>query len=716
VAAIGRPSSTKRFLLLLVVLAASLLVLSTVQRDRALRQVFDEAQRRAVLYTGTVLRSFLRPDDVAGGELPPERAQALQAELRGFVLTDPAVVRVRLWAPAGTLLFSTDPADRPGEASSDEAIGLAVGGRVGSRLTEAPVSGPTVGSDGSAVSLFETFAPLRLPQAIGIAGASEIDQSAAVLQDRADDPWWIVRTVASAVTILLAFLAFISVARGIRRPREEGTERRGRASRREGKAAGFEGDHELQDRLAAATARAKEAESSAKSYATRVEELTRRLETVEGMSSDERIEELKEELRRSEAERAMLRAGRPETQQEAEMRRIRADLRDAQVRAKAAEALAGGADQVSVVQEQLAAAARQVDAAVERAKAAEGRADGAEDRARVAGELVTAAEQRIDLLEAKLQEIAEAGIAPAEDPGATELRRQLEDARASAAELERRAVQAESALAAARTVVEGPSEEALAALEQRVMAAEQQAREANSRARAVEDLGSEREAAFRERLGMASSGRKYGVAPRTEEEEAVDLDLRAAIARGIRGPLTRATGLVLSLQGAVGSAEGRDVLRQLSNSLRRLDRLAADLHDVERIADGTLPINRRKTDLAALVETTVDETDRLEDRLVRVDADRVQVSVDPDRVRQIVEGMLDAARERTRSGAAIVVRVRDTEAGARISVEDDNRTPAVIGPELSLAVHLAELHGTEITPDASSFRVVFPRDDGIPAS
>jgi signal transduction histidine kinase len=229
----------------------------------------------------------------------------------------------------------------------------------------------------------------------------------------------------------------------------------------------------------------------------------------------------------------------------------------------------------------------------------------------------------------------------------------------------------------------------------------------------VEDLGSEREAAFRQRLGVASSGRKYGVAPRSEEEEAVDLDLRAAIARGIRGPLTRATGLVLSLQGAVGSAEDRDVLRQLTNSLRRLDRLTADLHDVERIADGTLPINRRRTDLAALVETTVAETDRLEDRLVRVDADRVHASVDPDRVRQIVEGMLDAARERTRSGAAIVVRVRDADAGARISVEDDNRTPAGIGPELSLAMHLAALHGTEIIPDGSSFRVVFPRDDGI---
>jgi hypothetical protein len=72
--------------------------------------------------------------------------------------------------------------------------------------------------------------------------------------------------------------------------------------------------------------------------------------------------------------------------------------------------------------------------------------------------------------------------------------------------------------------------------------------------------------------------------------------------------------------------------------------------------------------------------------------------------------MLDAAGERTRSSASIVVRVHDTDAGVRVSVEDDNRSPTTLGPELSLGVRLAELHGTEITVDGSAFRVVFPRD------
>jgi signal transduction histidine kinase len=144
--------------------------------------------------------------------------------------------------------------------------------------------------------------------------------------------------------------------------------------------------------------------------------------------------------------------------------------------------------------------------------------------------------------------------------------------------------------------------------------------------------------------------------------------------------------------------------------LRRLNQLAADLKDAHRIIDGSLPLNRRRTDMAALMTATLEDATHLEDRLVRLDAVRVHANVDPVRVRQIVEGMLDAAGERTRSSASIVIRVHDTDAGVRVTVEDDNRSPTTLGSELSLAARLAELHGTEITVDGSAFRVVFPRD------
>lgn len=299
-----------------------------------------------------------------------------------------------------------------------------------------------------------------------------------------------------------------------------------------------------------------------------------------------------------------------------------------------------------------------------------------------------------------------------EDPGTADLRERLALATARAQEAEERAARAEGGGLAVDGSSDGPMQ-LLETLEARLQAAEMQAKEAEKRTRAFEDDVAEGESRFRQRLGL-SAGRKLAVRKPAVvlEESETEMDLRAAIARSLRAPLTRATGLTLSLQGVTESSEGKAALRQLSSSLRRLDQLAADLHDVHRIIDGSLPLKPRRTDLVALLTDTLEDATQLEDRLVRLDADPTSVRVDPLRARQIVEGMMAAARERTRAGAAVVVRVRDTDTGARVSVEDDNRVPAAIGSELILAVRLAELLGTEITVEGSSFRVVFPKDEG----
>jgi signal transduction histidine kinase len=292
-----------------------------------------------------------------------------------------------------------------------------------------------------------------------------------------------------------------------------------------------------------------------------------------------------------------------------------------------------------------------------------------------------------------------------DDAGTAELRQRLAQATARAQEAEERAARAEG-----RPVDGSGLEELLEALEARVEAAEAQAREAEERTRGFEDQAAEGESSFRHRLGLSASRKLTGAGPVVVEEPETEMDLRAAIARSLRSPLTRASGLTLSLQATTQSSEGKSVLRQLSSSLRRLDQLAADLHDVHRIIDGSLPLKPRRTDLEALLTTTLEDATHLEDRLVRLDADHVSAFVDPVRARQIVEGMLDAARDRTRAGATIVVRVREVETGARVSVEDDNRKAAAITSEMSFAVRLAELQGTEVTVDGSSFVVVFPKD------
>jgi hypothetical protein len=322
--------------------------------------------------------------------------------------------------------------------------------------------------------------------------------------------------------------------------------------------------------------------------------------------------------------------------------------------------------------------------------------------------MAAAAEQQIDLLDAKLREIGAAAVEAAATSERTELERQLAEVRRRADEMEERAVDAESRLSVTASL-QGPVE-VLQGLEERLVIVETLATEAEERVRSFEELAAEGGSGLRLRLAATAARKRGASAPPAARETKPEMDLRTAISRGMRGPLTRASGLALSLQGTIESVEGKAALRQLSSSLRRLNQLAADLKDAHRIIDGSLPLNRRRTDMAALMTATLEDATHLEDRLVRLDAVRVHAHVDPVRVRQIVEGMLDAAGERTRSSASIVVRVHDTDAGVRVTVEDDNRSPTTLGSELSLAVRLAELHGTEITVDGSAFRVVFPRD------
>lgn len=693
--------ATRRALLVLVIVAGALTAAAILQRDRALEQAYEDAESRAELYTATVLRSALSPADLSGIEESRERV--ILGEVQPLVLTDPAVARVRLWRPDGTLLFSSDPADDPGVVSSDPIIAGASSGLPRSRLGVEPVS--VSEAQPVPTPLFESFVPLQLRGAEDVGAVAEIEQFAAVLESTADDPWWLVRIGASAATVLLALLALVSVARGARRPAasSDARSRRGRRA--------WSGDAEdLQRRLEAATARAKDAEGTAAAYAAQLQQATERVQELERRTPDERVAELGEALKRSEAERALLRAGRPETTVEVELRQLRAALQDARSRAKAAEALAAGKGDMTAVQEQLSAAEREMERAVERAKLAEARAAAAEDRSTTAGELASAAEQRIDLLETKLQEVAASAMSSGDDAESGTLRQELAAATARADELERR-------LAEANGRVTGTvPDDVLASLEERIAAAEARAAEAEQRLRAFEEDSVEHGSAFRHTLGVRAAGRKLSAPPpseRTPPAVEPEAELRQSISRGLRGPLTRAAGLTLSLQGAVGSNEGKNVVRQLSSSLRRLDQLTADLHDVRRIAEGTLPLSRRRTDVTALLTTTLEEADHLhEDRLVRLDAERLHANVDPARLRQIVEGMLDASRERTRAGAAIVVRARSIEGGILISVEDDNKTPAVVGPEMSLAARLADLHGTELVAEGSSYRLVLPAEEG----
>jgi PAS domain S-box-containing protein len=147
-----------------------------------------------------------------------------------------------------------------------------------------------------------------------------------------------------------------------------------------------------------------------------------------------------------------------------------------------------------------------------------------------------------------------------------------------------------------------------------------------------------------------------------------------AVSHDLRTPLTTILGVALTLERGVAGLPARDVadlLRRLSSNARRLDRLLADLLDLDRLADGALTPRRQAVDLATLVGRVVEQAGVGEEHPVVVDTPPVRIAVDGAKVERIVENLVVNAAKHTPAGTTIWLRTRAQPDGALLLVEDE---------------------------------------------
>ena len=195
-------------------------------------------------------------------------------------------------------------------------------------------------------------------------------------------------------------------------------------------------------------------------------------------------------------------------------------------------------------------------------------------------------------------------------------------------------------------------------------------------------------------------------------------------------------GAALTLQARVESlpaSTSRALLDQLVQQALRLERLLADLLDIDRLRHGLVAPNRRPTDVAELVRRMA-ETYTEPATAFRFRLEPLVAEVDGPKLERIVDNLLANATRHTPSGTVIRVVVEETEGGVLIRVED--RGPGIVeeqregifeifnrggagagqagtGIGLSLVAQFAALHGgrawVEENPGGgSSFRVLLP--------
>ncbi len=237
--------------------------------------------------------------------------------------------------------------------------------------------------------------------------------------------------------------------------------------------------------------------------------------------------------------------------------------------------------------------------------------------------------------------------------------------------------------------------------------------------------------------------REYAAADRLRAmSEMKDTFLRA-VSHDLRTPLTAMHGVAVTLERTklnLPRDQALDLIRMMIEKTRKMDRLLADLLDLNRMEEGILEPNRSLTDVRALVHRVVDEVDQLRGWPVEIVAEPVTAAVDGPKIERIVENLLLNTTRHTPPGTQVWVRAlaggRDLElivedAGPGVPAElagtifepfrqgqqgagpGNGKQSKGVGIGLSLVARFAQLHGgrawvAERPGGGASFHVTLP--------
>jgi PAS domain S-box-containing protein len=223
-----------------------------------------------------------------------------------------------------------------------------------------------------------------------------------------------------------------------------------------------------------------------------------------------------------------------------------------------------------------------------------------------------------------------------------------------------------------------------------------------------------REALARERRALARERQATRQLRALDEMKNVFLN---AVSHDLRTPLAAVVGIALTLRRAgsrLTEQDAADLVDRLVVNAGKLDRLLSDLLDLDRLSQGIVTPQLRRTDLAALVGRIAKEWQET-GRPLELAVEPVVAQVDPAMVERIVENLLANAERHTTPGTPVWVRLARRDQGVLITVEDAGagvppglraalfepfrqgpQVPAHapgVGIGLTLVARFAELHG-----------------------
>jgi signal transduction histidine kinase len=220
---------------------------------------------------------------------------------------------------------------------------------------------------------------------------------------------------------------------------------------------------------------------------------------------------------------------------------------------------------------------------------------------------------------------------------------------------------------------------------------------------------------------------------REVEVDRLKSEFVATVSHELRTPMTSVKGYVeMLLMGAVGDVndEQRRFLQVIKGNIDRLGGLVNDLLDISRIESGRVALSLESVDVGVMLGEVRDAAlrrGRTESKPIEIDLDLPKslppALADRDRLRQIINNLVENSFNYTPAGGHIDLKARQTGQQLEVTISDNgigilpedlpkvferfyrgeqalNMSVAGTGLGLSIVRQLVEMHGGEITVES----------------
>ena len=175
-------------------------------------------------------------------------------------------------------------------------------------------------------------------------------------------------------------------------------------------------------------------------------------------------------------------------------------------------------------------------------------------------------------------------------------------------------------------------------------------------------------------------------AAKPKEIDITNHRLISTVSHELRAPLTAIKGyssMLIEYFPQLTSEETKEYIQLIDNATDRMTRLVESLLDVTRLEEGRLNLEKVHVDISQLIESALKEAETRNGHheiLTALGSNLPRLYIDPNRMRLVLDELIDNAAKRSLKGTEILVSVKADDREIEVSIT--SRDPGIPGCEL----------------------------------